>query len=307
MQILGRRKMLNGRNFECRLLPTAGEVQLGGVMRWNETVPGISGPFPGVAEIERLRLENEDVRDGYAKWEKEVVDTERKIDRPASFDLDALTKAGADRKALVRLLAITANKGGTEWWKELVRRRREALKSLARRMDTLETEAKEQAADVTFRSSFYTYFLGGGSSIGMKEPEPLDQQTGVSFVISGMHALANAYRVEAKRMSHFLRHYGQTDYGLVICVMRAIIWTKSTDHFESLARLLTDAFEAAGKREVFSADQLRKIWNRHGKRMLAIYVKLHDEREAEESAKSADVSNNFPPTPWPTREPKPHD
>src|SRR5450432_3408154 len=126
-------------------------------MRWRETVSGISGPFPGTQKIDELRRGNEDVRDGFEKWDRRVAEVERKIDRFDSLDLDVLAKAGADRNVLVHLLAITASKGNSEWWKELVRRRRDALVSMAKRMETLAALAKRQASDVTFRSSFYTY------------------------------------------------------------------------------------------------------------------------------------------------------
>jgi hypothetical protein len=249
----------------------------------NASWPGIP-PFPSVEEIERLRRDNEEVSAAFARWERGVAEIERKIDRPSSRDLDTLTRAGAVRKTLVHLLALTASKGGSKWWKELMRRRQDALRHLAKRMETLATLAEKQSGDVTYRSKLYFYLLGGGGVIGMEEPKPLKEVPGVGFVISGMRVLAKTFRDEAKQMTLFLRHSGQTDSGLVHLLVRVFLWThQSSDrHYDELARLLTDAFEAAGKKDVFSADQLRKIWSRHGKGMLQILVKLQTEPVPEE-------------------------
>lgn len=218
------------------------------------------------------------------EWEKGVAKLESGINKSSSRDLDVLIRAGADRKKLIRLLALTASEDGSEHWKKLIRQRRNALRSLARRMETLSAEARKQAADITFRAQFHFYCFEKGAVLGMKEPTPLREVPGVSFTISGMRALARMYRDEAKQMTQLLRHYGQTDSGLVHLLLCVYLWTRdSTDRrYEVLARLLTDAFEAAGKRDEFSADQLRKIWNRHGKRMLVIWQQLQTERVTEE-------------------------
>src|SRR5712692_7559248 len=138
----------------------------------NASWPGIP-PFPGLEEIERLRRDDEKIRAAFARWDRGVASIERKIDRPSSRDLEILTRAGAVRKPLVHLLALTASKGGSKWWKKLMRQRRDTLRSLAKRMDTLAALADKQAGDITYRSKLYFYLLGSGGALGMDEPKPL--------------------------------------------------------------------------------------------------------------------------------------
>lgn len=220
--------------------------------------------------------EAEEIKRDYKEWENRRAELERKIDRISSRDLHALKRAGADRKRLVRLLALTAMSDGSEYWKKAIRERRDELVSFAKRIDTLSGEAKKLATDVTYRSQFHFWWFAKGSVLGMREPTPLSDVPGVGITISGMRVLAKTYRHEAKRMSDLLRHYGQTDSGLVHLLLCVYLWTGGSAplQYDHLARLLTDAFEAAGKTGEFSGDQLRKIWSRHGRRMLAVWKQI---------------------------------
>jgi hypothetical protein len=65
------------------------------------------------------------------------------------------------------------------------------------------------------------------------------------------------------------------------------------DCLDELARLLTDAFEAAGKDRTFSADGLRKTFRRHGPRVICLWlgdlVLSHDESEQENALVPMDL------------------
>jgi hypothetical protein len=91
--------------------------------------------------------------------------------------------------------------------------------------------------------------------------------------IEGMLSLVKAYREEADDIGHFMREYGQTDYGLASLLVHVRLWTGS-HYYDELARLLTDALEAAGKNDEFSVDRLSKTWNRHGKKMQSLFSKF---------------------------------
>jgi hypothetical protein len=78
-----------------------------------------------------------------------------------------------------------------------------------------------------------------------------------------MQSLAEVYENEAKRTAQFLRS-GRTDLPLLFLIWYVRGTSKSGDNWGELARLLTDAFEAAGKSGDFSPEKLRMLWKRQG-------------------------------------------
>jgi len=208
----------------------------------------------------------------YAEWRNAVEETARKIEKLGSYDLDILEKAGVPRRDLLWNLAVTVRGRDSEYWKKVMRQRRDALKSLAGRIEALVAEADKAGNDPTYRVRFYSYTIGGGAVLGMAEPKSWGAEHGpVNICLASMRDLAKAYREEANLMSRYLRRYGQMDSGVVLLLVLLYNFTHSTSHFEVLGRLLTDASEVAGRKHAeFSADQLRKIWDRRGKNMLRI-------------------------------------
>jgi hypothetical protein len=217
-------------------------------------------------------LEDE-LDEDYRKWQAEIKATETVIARNGRHDLDVLAAAGVDRKILLKLLALAPSRDRT--WTGIMRQRQAALKSLSRRMETLAREAKQRASDPLSVVQFWACTFGGWGVLGMKPPGPMTDDPGIALVISGMAVLAKRLKEQAKRFGQYLKTYGRADVGVILLLVRYRMFRRKMDHLNELARLLTDAFEAAGMNKSFSADGLRKTYKRHGRSFLGLWLKFN--------------------------------
>jgi hypothetical protein len=217
-------------------------------------------------------LEDE-LEDDYRQWQEEVSALETVIARNGRHDLDVLAAAGVDRKVLLKLLALAPSRDRT--WTGIMRQRQAALKSLSRRMESLAREAKERASDPLSVVQFWACTFGGWGALGMKLPGPMTDDPGIALVISGMAVLAKRMKEQARRFGRYLKAYGRADVGVVLLLVRYRMFRPKMDHLNELARLLTDAFEAAGMGKSFSAEGLRKTYKRHGRSFLGLWLKFN--------------------------------
>jgi hypothetical protein len=215
--------------------------------------------------------------------ENRLLEIEKKIAKEVDRhrDLGALTRAGVDRKVLLRFLALVVDLDGDKSWAHLMRERQQKLKSMAGRMETLASDAEDRANDPLSRVQVWAFLAAHGAVLGMKCPRPWKDVEGVSLIIAGMRVLAKTWRDEATKFGRFLDFYGdnRTNLGVTMLLSRVCICLhrSSPDHWSKLANLLTDAFEAAGKSKPFSADSLQKVWRRRGNRHLRLWMKLSTE------------------------------
>jgi hypothetical protein len=227
------------------------------------------------------RGSDEELDREYAEWQGTLRPIEVSIRRKGARDLRILKKAGADSDALVKLLAMTAK--GEASWKDALRSRKERLISIARRMEKLAEDAEKQANDPSYQLDFWLGLRGGGI-LGMQwSPAWSEQDPGPPFIVAGMRTWSDMCKKEARRLGRYLRSFGQTEPWLALLLLYVERWTqdKGNMHFEELARLLTDAFEAAGKRRDFSAEGLKKTSKRYVPRLLrlvGIRSKLQQQR-----------------------------
>jgi hypothetical protein len=209
----------------------------------------------------------------YREWKERVERIEGNVSRVGRRDLDVLARVGADRKSMVTLLALAAIED-RKWLLKLMRQHQSALKSTSRRMDLLAKEAKERINDPMSAVQFWA-FMNGGNALGMQFPKTMANDPGAEFVVAGMRAMAKILGEQAKRFGLYLRVWGKTDIGVALLMARYRMFNPKMSHLEELARLLTDAFEAAGKQKCFSADGLRKTYARRGKRLLAMWIRFN--------------------------------
>jgi len=250
----------------------------------------------------------------YVTWTRELDRLKQKVTNKGDHDLRTLEKIGVPRATILGLLALTASR--TDGMIQIMRNRRGKLKSLAARMESFSSDLDKALCDPFMRMSFWLYYEGCGSLLGMKEPKAWTWKgadPGAFLGPSSMSALAKIFRGEAKKFSLFLRRHGRADsqhrVGLLLLRVYQLrlrhegdecragrYFVKLTpkrgpDCLDALARLLTDALEAAGvnksgKRrgasrpdakprpdEYFSAEGLSQVWKRTGYRMLAIWLK----------------------------------
>lgn len=209
----------------------------------------------------------------YKKWKENVEQIEKTVCRTGRRDLDILARAGADRRSMVTLLALAATED-RKWLLRLMRQRQSALQSMSKRMDRLAREAKERIDDPMSVVQFWA-FMNGGNALGMSFPKTMADDPGAEFIVSGMRTMAKILREQATKFGQYLRAWGKTDIGVALLLVRYRMFNPQLNHLEELARLLTDAFDAAGKKKCFSADGLRKTYMRRGRRLLAMWVKFN--------------------------------
>jgi hypothetical protein len=250
----------------------------------------------------------------YVEWRTRLDCLKRQIAKRGEYDVGVLEKAGVPSDTILELLALTATHDDAML--QLMRNRRDKLKSLAKRMEKIGHTLQEAVNDPLMRMSFWVYYEAFGGTLGMKEPEAWtwnDADPGAFLGPSTMRVFAKMFRAEAKKFSIFLRRYGRADsqQRVGFLLLRVYLFRvtregdelragrpfvkltpkRGPDHLDGLARLLTDAFEAAGvaksvacrsasrhaaKRRpegYFSAEGLSQVWRRLGYRMLAILFK----------------------------------
>ena len=219
---------------------------------------------------------------GQAEFDRRIAALERqiteKIEKHGQRDLGVLTKAGMERKAILRVLALVVDEEGQKTWADEMRTRQNALKSIAGRMRTLARDAEERGRDPLSVVQTW-FFLELGRVLGMEWPTPLADDPKFPCIISGMRVPAARWEEQASKFGRFLKLYAgkRTNNGvpLFLCLVCFWLHKQNPDHWHELANILTDAFEADGKRKRFSADWLRKVWKKRGKPMLRFWLKLN--------------------------------
>lgn len=208
-----------------------------------------------------------------------------------SDDLTMLERAGVPRESMLQLLALTVDMTATGTWAELMRNKKDELLSIAGRLETLQPDVDRALRDPSMRLPLWVYIMGRGMALGMKEPKAFtfnDSFIGIFTLPITIRFVARTFRDEAKKFGRFLRRYGRagSQAGIGLLLMRVYLFRllkqgaghnltpqRGPDHLNVLAFLLTDAFEAVGLNKSFSADGLRQVWKRAGRRMLAIWYK----------------------------------
>ncbi|MGB8521598.1 MAG: hypothetical protein WCD43_01410 [Candidatus Acidiferrales bacterium] len=241
--------------------------------------------------------------------ERALCRIERKIEKCGSRDLNVLVAAGMDRRVLLRVLALAAT-GDDTWAVETMRSRQDSLKSMASRLERLARDAKSLVDDPLSKIQVWAYMHGGGRAIGMQWPILWKDVIGVPLIPISMKALGKYMNEEAKAFGKYLRMYERTNRTVVMLLVNC--WMAclpkldaqklksgrrklfSFDYFEELARLLTDASEAAGKDKIFSADGLRQTFKRHGTRMIRLWLKFSGPSPQPEPAHMPAVQRKTP-------------
>jgi len=235
------------------------------------------------------RFEDEIDKD-YQEWQKKIKNLEKKILKKCERDLQRLAAAGIDRETLLRLLALAAVSDAS-WELAQMRRSQAALKSLSERLRTMAHDTESVVNSPLSVLRFWHNLTGAGMGRGLEGPKTLSEaDPGVSFIVTGMTALAEKLKRESENFGLYLRRFGQADTRVVLLLARcwmfrikapdgACLLKKgqrvrlSMDCLDELANLLTDAFEVAGKTKVFSADGLRMTFKRHARRVILQWLK----------------------------------
>lgn len=204
-----------------------------------------------------------------------------------AHDLTVLVNSGVPQDMLLELLgsaALTPADCVDAILNEM-RNRQTLLKSLAMRMKTLAREATTLLEQPSSGADWWFCFHGGGLAIERHPPRPPRDIADISQALSQMKALSEILNNEQQRFGRYLRGAGRVDPGIVELLVNCWICCSlqrkqageknpirfQLDCFDELARLLTDAFECAGKQYQFSAAGLRQVFRRHAVPLLKLF------------------------------------
>jgi hypothetical protein len=211
----------------------------------------------------------------------------KEIRARGSHQLKAWADAGVPEEVLLQLLASVAltPEGCVDAILSEMRNRQADLKSLAGRLETVAQDAAVSLARPSASADWWFCLHGGGRSIGMPPPRPPNDAADVSQALSRMNALSEALDFEQRRFGSYLRAAGQADPGIVQLLVSC--WAcrchrrnqagernplrYQLDHLDDLASLLKGAFSSAGNTRVFSADGLRRVFERHAVPLLKLF------------------------------------
>jgi hypothetical protein len=184
--------------------------------------------------------------------------------RGSQADLGRIVKAGAVRgaslDALLDLLA-SAVAPQEEISADEVRAKQRQLESIAGQVRTVTRHAERLANDPSYYLHFYSPFAGRDAKDYKKREAAL---LASRWPFAAMRSYAEWAEIQARAFGWWLRRNSQkeSNLGIMFLLLQVHLWTGRLFEPE-LARLLTDASEAAGEKVFFSSSRLTKMFNRH--------------------------------------------
>lgn len=194
--------------------------------------------------------------------ERELKNLEGKILKIPLVErrLNRLAKAGADRKQVLQLLALAVF-GDPEHWRRVVKQKRDALKSLARRLRRVTEDAELLAQDPLFGAQFWLALLGMMRWEEVQWPAKSDPKAPFGNM---MRNLAKHAENKATNLGEVLREGAMHERnGAIVALSHYIRQTTGRYHDDQVARLLTDAHDAVDVTKDFNAPQIKKSRQRH--------------------------------------------
>jgi hypothetical protein len=176
-------------------------------------------------------------------------------------DLTPIVNKGADRDALLNLLAkaVMGKVGPSD--SNRIRKKQLELRSIARQVRTVIEHAERVANNRLNYLEFFSPFTN--SNLELYWEKETRRRVG-RWPFQGMREFADWAEEEARKFGLLLRHNAQKEADLSIFWLLSWVHSRTGHLFEAqLARLLTDASEAAGQATDFTPAQISKMFRRH--------------------------------------------
>jgi PAS domain-containing protein len=183
----------------------------------------------------------------------------------ASYHLRCISSAGMDRDVLLDLLARAVvddlDASSSKSQTERMRAKQRELRSIAGQMETMARHAERVALD----PESYLEFWSPMSSKDFEDYKSRQSRLRASrWPFQSMREYANWARDMAQTFGKCLTRNARRERYLGIFFLLIQVHHRTGKRFEAhLAHLLTDAFQFAGVKRVFTKDQLRKMFVRH--------------------------------------------
>jgi hypothetical protein len=194
----------------------------------------------------------EEVSKQFDRKDKEMQ--RRILARPGSQRyLKALVKAGASEARVLSMLSFAVIETGS--WQEPMRRKERELERIANDLETVAKHAQRVSLDPT---SYLTLWMAMLSIGNWENVKPASERS-PARMFELMRAYAKNCRDRAKAFGSLRRTHSLTEKRQIVDCVLLEVWRSTGKYYDKqLARLLTNAFEAAGRKQHFTEDQIKK-------------------------------------------------
>ncbi len=204
----------------------------------------------------------------YTQFRKRVELVKRGIlkDSGSQRDLTRLIRAGLDRESFLEILAVAAAEDrisdSTSVLASPMCRRQRQLKSLALQIRTVVAHAERLANSEESNLDPWALLMPGSLRPSKRYKNPVEWCR--PHLVNAQRRCADRADFQARAFGFYLRRLLPRDRWLHVKLLLDCVRKETGKPFrEELARLLTDAYKAAGALRIFSAEQLRKIEKRY--------------------------------------------
>jgi len=192
--------------------------------------------------------------------------------------LGRLKKEGANQEKVLSLLAMAAEHNG--FWRNPVRRKKKEFENLAKELEAVANHAQRVSLDPTSYGTLWLAILGIGS---WEHVKPAKERAPV-WIFGLMRLYAKNCRERARAFGNFLREHGPVQKRTAIDCLLIEVWRLTRKyHDKEIAFLLTNAFEAAGRKRVFTEDQIKKQRQKYVVPRIEAYRRLHPTKSPTDS------------------------
>jgi hypothetical protein len=190
-------------------------------------------------------------------------------DSGSQRDLNRLIRAGLDRETFLEILAVTAAEdrisSAISVLASPMRRRQKQLKSLASQIRTVAAHAERLANSEESNLDPWALLMPRSLKPLRRYKDPVEWCG--PHLIRALRRCADRAEFQARAFGFYLRRLLPRDRRLHVKIVLDCVRRETGEPFrEEVARLLTDAYRAAGAVRDFSAEQLRKVEKRYAAR-----------------------------------------
>jgi hypothetical protein len=204
----------------------------------------------------------------YTEYRKRVEVIKNGIlkDSGSQPDLNRLVRAGLDRQSFLEVLAAGAAEDrisrAISVLASPMRRRQRQLKSLAWQIRTVAAHAERLANSEDSNLDPWALLMPGSLRPLKRYKDPIEWCG--PHLIRALRRCADRAEFQARAFGSYLRRLLPRDRWLHVKIVLDCVREETGEPFrEEVARLLTDAYRAAGAARDFSSEQLRKIEKRY--------------------------------------------
>jgi hypothetical protein len=185
-------------------------------------------------------------------------------------DLSTLVKAGANETKVLELLALAVTEKGL--WRKSMRRKIRELESIADQLETVARHAQRVSVDPLSNGIFWLAALGMGKWEDVKPSATYSP----AWLFKLMRAYARNCRDKARAFGKLLREYAPRQKRQMIDCLILETWLHTRNyHDKEIAFLLTNAYEAAGRKREVTEEQIKKHRQRYVMARIKAYLRTH--------------------------------